>query len=202
MLLPAASILCVKLTILIVSMGNRSSAQQVNEEQHHDHDWPEIEIDETRQEPVGSVLGHHNEVPVYSCSYKFLPVVSMLLWKGIQSHTEHGHYCGMKWQCVELARRYMIKTRSISFDSVGMAWEIFDLPHAFQVADPTLKFKFESHKNGSHERPKSGDLLIWRAGTASLVSLVEFHRFLVFLMCCSVFRLQAARKSAALVTSL
>lgn len=50
------------------------------------------------------------------------------------------------------------------FASVGMAYEIFELDHVFQVSDPTLRFKFHALKNGSPDQPRVGDLLIWRGG--------------------------------------
>ena len=117
-------------------MSRRTDAQRRCENvTYADADWPEVEIDESRQESVGKIVGAHAGVNVYSCGYN-LASVPRLLWSGITSKTEEGHYCGLKWQCVELARRYMIKTRQLTFESVGMAYEIFDLDQVHKVTGP------------------------------------------------------------------
>ena len=105
-------------------MGNKSSAEQANVV-YADAAWPEIEIDESRSQPVGTVLGTHAGIPVYSCGYfagiksSLLYTPSLLIWNGVNSKTEEGFYCGFKWQCVELARRYLIKTRNLSVRARG-----------------------------------------------------------------------------------
>jgi hypothetical protein len=68
-----------------------------------------------RIEPFGGVLGvTDGGVDVYSCDYKTAP-----------SGTEYdnyvgGVYTGYKFQCVELARRYLLINHGVVFDSVFM----------------------------------------------------------------------------------
>jgi hypothetical protein len=64
-------------------------------------------------------------------------------------------------QCVELSRRYLILRHGLTFDSIGMAYEIFDLPHARRLADGALH-RWHAHRNGrSTVPPRVGSLLIW-----------------------------------------
>jgi glutathionylspermidine amidase/synthetase len=48
-------------------------------------------------------------------------------------HHHRGVYTGMRFQCVEFARRYLVHTRGVTFGGVGMAYEIMDLPHFTRV---------------------------------------------------------------------
>jgi hypothetical protein len=41
----------------------------------------------------------------------------------------YGIYTGVKWQCVELARRYMIITKNLTFPAVENAYDLFKLPY-------------------------------------------------------------------------
>jgi len=67
---------------------------------------------------------------------------------------------GLKWQCVELARRYLILQYGISFPSVENAYEIFDLSSMYYV-ETKQPVACTSYKNGSKEIPLVGSLLIW-----------------------------------------
>lgn len=70
-------------------------------------------------------------------------------------------YTGTKYQCVELARRYLIINRSITFCSVPNAHNIFDLEHFYTIPNykPT---RIQKQLNGSHTAPQIGDLIIWK----------------------------------------
>jgi glutathionylspermidine amidase/synthetase len=67
---------------------------------------------------------------------------------------------GLKWQCVELARRYLILQYGISFPSVTNAYELFDLSTMFDV-DTNQSVSCSSYKNSTFKRPNVGSLLIW-----------------------------------------
>jgi glutathionylspermidine amidase/synthetase len=45
-----------------------------------------------------------------------------------------GVFLGYRYQCVEFARRWLVEVHGITFASVGMAYEIFDLPAFERVA--------------------------------------------------------------------
>lgn len=46
-----------------------------------------------------------------------------------------GVYYGIKWQCVEYARRYLIDVTGHTFESIDYAWQIFDLTSAIRLSD-------------------------------------------------------------------
>lgn len=67
---------------------------------------------------------------------------------------------GMKWQCVEYARRWLIENKGVTFGDVEYAYHIWDLPYAEKLDTheqlPLLQFKNKLSK----VPPKVGDLLI------------------------------------------
>jgi glutathionylspermidine amidase/synthetase len=78
-----------------------------------------------------------------------------------------GVYMGYKWQCVELARRWLYINKGYVFDDVAMAYDIFRLKHVRRLSDDAL-LPLHSFKNGSKRPPEVGALLIWDEGG-------EFH---------------------------
>jgi len=75
---------------------------------------------------------------------------------------------GLKWQCVEYARRYLYKTKGMVFDSVDAAIDIWDLP-SVTLLSTKEKYSLIQYSNGDAlTPPKEGDLMIWpRQGTDS-----------------------------------
>lgn len=75
-------------------------------------------------------------------------------------HFKQPIFTGMKWQCVEYARRWLIENKGVTFGDVEYAYHIWDLPYAEKVGThehrPILRFKNKISKEG----PKVGDLLI------------------------------------------
>ena len=57
-------------------------------------------------------------------------------------------YYGPRYQCVEFARRWLIHVAGITFSEVGMAYEIFDMPHTIRVKDKE-KIPWTNIPNGS-----------------------------------------------------
>jgi glutathionylspermidine amidase/synthetase len=103
--------------------------------------------------PFGSLLGiAPGGVPAYSS-------------KGIsfRSHYNGEIYYGARYQCVEFARRWLVHTQGVTFGSVGMAYEIFPLPHATRVSDNSA-VPWNNVPNGSQTRPVPGCILIWNEG--------------------------------------
>lgn len=76
------------------------------------------------------------------------------------AHLKQPIFTGMKWQCVEYARRWLIENKGMTFGDVDYAYHIWDLPYAERVGThqhvPLLKFKNKQSK----EAPQVGDLLI------------------------------------------
>jgi hypothetical protein len=73
----------------------------------------------------------------------------------------NGVYMGMKWQCVEYARRYLFVTKGMSFESVVAAINIWDLATVTHISSEQ-KYGLVQHHNGvATSPPKEGDLMIW-----------------------------------------
>lgn len=70
-------------------------------------------------------------------------------------------FSGMKWQCVEYARRWLIENKHKTFSDVEYAYHIWNLKYAEDIDTkkkvPLLKFK----NRHSTTRPQIGDLLIY-----------------------------------------
>jgi glutathionylspermidine amidase/synthetase len=71
----------------------------------------------------------------------------------------NGIFTGLKYQCVELARRYWLIEYGVIFESIPNAYDIFPLEFATRVHDQ-VQIPMYSYNNGL---PRKGDLLIWAA---------------------------------------
>ena len=69
-------------------------------------------------------------------------------------------YTGIKWQCVEYARRWLLHEYDVVYGDVDIAADIWALS---EVSNPISKisFKFDSIVNGAASTPQRGDLLIY-----------------------------------------
>ena len=109
--------------------------------------------------PFGSMIGVNEKVEAYSncnddcISYEFnfidLPNMQKV-------------FTGLKWQCVEYARRYLILTMNVTFGDVESAYQIYNLFYATSIFNKEQKYKFIGYPNGSAELPKKNDLLIFK----------------------------------------
>lgn len=72
----------------------------------------------------------------------------------------HGVYTGIKWQCVEYARRWLLVNRGEVYGDVKIAADIWALPYVTRVKDKK-KFRMVNYVNGSRTKPVAGDLLIY-----------------------------------------
>jgi len=111
----------------------------------------------------GAVLGlGPGGVPVHSSHY---PSADKEEFPDRQSYRSYidGIYMGHKWQCVELARRWMYLNKGYIFDDIAMAYDIFRLRHVRVVKDGTL-LPLQSFRNGARRPPELGALLIWNEG--------------------------------------
>ncbi|EGR29718.1 trypanothione synthetase, putative [Ichthyophthirius multifiliis] len=73
---------------------------------------------------------------------------------------EHVVFCGFKYQCVELARRFMIVNQDVFFQDIDCAYHIFDLKYVYDIFDHNNKIEFKSFLNGGNVAPQRGDLII------------------------------------------
>ena len=83
-------------------------------------------------------------------------------WSANQNHV-NGHFTGYKYQCVEYARRWMIQAKSLTFDSIDCANEIWHLNHVSNV-ETRERSPFISVPNGSTSPPAPDALLIFDRG--------------------------------------
>lgn len=71
-------------------------------------------------------------------------------------------YTGMKWQCVEFARRWLIENKSISFPDVDYAVNIPKLEYGVNMNDNGIEpVNATYYLQNSNDKPKVGDLLIY-----------------------------------------
>jgi len=78
-----------------------------------------------------------------------------------QSNHWKGTYTGIKWQCVEYARRWLLVKKGAVYGDVDVAADIWNkIDHLTQVAT-NRTIPLESYLNGSEQAPQVGDLLIY-----------------------------------------
>ncbi len=87
-------------------------------------------------------------------------------------------YTGIKWQCVEYARRWLLNEKSVVFGDVDIAADIWAQE---QVINPLTQHvqKFESIVNGASNLPQRGDLIIYGKdylGTGHVAVVVEINK--------------------------
>ena len=126
----------------------------------------------------GTLLGYANDVPAYSnCNDEHTS------WESHFVDHDHGHTAepiddhfevGMKWQCVEYARRYLFLKEHVAFGDVDSAFHIWDLkyvyPRKLLAEDKTVRNEkpdngvpLQRFQNGrTRFSPIMNDILIWR----------------------------------------
>ncbi|OMJ96262.1 hypothetical protein SteCoe_236 [Stentor coeruleus] len=137
--------------------------------------------------PFGTYLGSNSGVPGYS--------------NGNDNNSNEDSYVGniysgLKWQCVEYARRWLIITQSLTFASVDCASDIWHIDYLSSTSDSSkyiwhidyLSSTSDSSKhtslyripNGSKCPPSKGDLIIYKrtetnpVGHVAIISKVDY----------------------------
>lgn len=122
------------------------------------------------QTPYGEVLGvGPGNVPAYSNCNSDCVVFS--------PNKKDGTYTGIKWQCVEYARRWLLVNKGVVYGDVDIAADIWGLDYVTRVKDKT-KLKMLSYSNGNENLPTAGDLLIYakaylKTGHVAVISKVD-----------------------------
>ena len=81
---------------------------------------------------------------------------------------------GMKWQCVEYARRWLIENQDIFFDDVEYATNIWSLTHGIHLSNQKQQLTVKQFPNGSAlKKPDIGDLLIYNTSYAPITGHVS-----------------------------
>ncbi|HSG89258.1 MAG TPA: bifunctional glutathionylspermidine amidase/synthase [Pseudomonadales bacterium] len=136
-------------------------------------------IPEPASARFGTVLGlAPGDVPVYSCDYESARDDELPNRHAYRSYVD-GIFMGYKWQCVELARRWMYLNRGYIFDDVAMAYDIFDL-RSVRVIGEARRLPLQAFRNGAPCPPEPGSLLIWDEGghferTGHVAVVTEVH---------------------------
>ena len=76
-------------------------------------------------------------------------------------NTEGGVYTGIKWQCVEFARRWLLDNRGVVYGDVDIASDIWTKIEFVSRVSDNHQIPLRAYENGSAEIPKVGDLLIY-----------------------------------------
>lgn len=76
-------------------------------------------------------------------------------------HRVDDTFTGIKWQCVEFARRWLLRNRGVVYADVDVAADIWDrVDHVKRPVDG-VRFRLASFPNGADQPPRTGDLLIY-----------------------------------------
>lgn len=78
-------------------------------------------------------------------------------------NTNDDIYTGVKWQCVEYSRRWLIVNKQVTYGSIESAFEIFEMPKVHSIYDSKIEYHFLSFQNdNTNVHPNLGDLLIYK----------------------------------------
>jgi glutathionylspermidine amidase/synthetase len=78
-----------------------------------------------------------------------------------EPHHLNGTYTGIRWQCVEFARRWLLVNRGVVYGDVDYAYNIWDKINHFQSVADKKVIPVISIPNGASQPPRVGDLLIY-----------------------------------------
>jgi len=73
----------------------------------------------------------------------------------------NGAYTGIKWQCVEYARRWLLVNTGAVYGDVDIAADIWNKIDHLTDVKTQKPIPFENRLNGSSQAPEVGDLLIY-----------------------------------------
>ena len=108
--------------------------------------------------PHGTVLGCAHGIPGFNNNYQNNSEAKSPSYDG--SNFVDNLCTGMKWQCVEYARRYWMLTYGVVIPSVSWAAHIWSLPHISRKSDHAI-VPLEKFPNFGNVKPAVGDLLIY-----------------------------------------
>jgi len=95
-------------------------------------------------------------------------------------------FVGIEWQCVEFARRWLIKEKGLTFESIDVAADLWNkITHLVGVKTKEPK-PLTKHVNGAATLPAEGDLLVYAreyqgTGHVAIVLSVNRAQKLIFL---------------------
>lgn len=81
-----------------------------------------------------------------------------------QANTIDGTYVGMRWQCVEYARRWLLFRDGVVYGDVDVAADIWTKIDSYKRVADGARIALEKHEEGGAVPPQVGDLLIYSRG--------------------------------------
>ena len=127
--------------------------------------------------PYGTVLGESPRgIKAYSNCQSGCVIFDPNQWNGT--------YTGIKWQCVEYARRWLLVNTGAVYGDVDIAADIWDkIDHLTDVKSKRT-IPLEAHLNGSTQAPEVGDLLVYAkafngTGHVSVVTGIDIKNGMV-----------------------
>jgi len=109
--------------------------------------------------PIGSCQWG---IPAYSCDYNSAVQAEHRDHQNYHTLKDLGQICtGFKFQCVEYARRWLVAVKGHTFQDVGMANEVYSLPHFYRVTD-MCHIPLTPFQNGATSKlPPVGAVILW-----------------------------------------
>ncbi len=102
-------------------------------------------------------------------------------------HKQDGVYTGIKWQCVEYSRRWLIKNKQLTYGSVDFASDIWSQVKFYTHSKTKKKYPVENIKNGDKTLPKVGELLVYEkafkgTGHVAVISKIDTKNKLIYVV--------------------
>ena len=133
--------------LLLAPVFNSACADNVNEE-------IPVACQTGCKSPYGKVLGKSPRgIEAYSNCQSGCVIFEPNKWNGT--------YTGIKWQCVEYARRWLLINTGAVYGDVDIAADIWDKIDYLTDVKTKQQIPLENLLNGSTQAPQVGDLLIY-----------------------------------------
>ena len=133
--------------LLLAPVFNSACADNVNQE-------IPVACQTGCKSPYGKVLGKSPRgIEAYSNCQSGCVIFEPNKWNGT--------YTGIKWQCVEYARRWLLINTGAVYGDVDIAADIWDRIDYLTDVKTNKQIPLEAHLNGSTQAPQVGDLLIY-----------------------------------------
>ncbi|MGC1952950.1 MAG: hypothetical protein WA970_10345 [Gammaproteobacteria bacterium] len=78
----------------------------------------------------------------------------------------NGTFTGIKWQCVEFARRWLLVEQGAVFEDVKTASDLWS--EVQSLTRNGMRIPLENYLNDASETPQAGDLIIYAKGNISI----------------------------------
>lgn len=152
----ALSLVCL-LALVVVCLVRSSTCELPNSDDDADDRQAAAEPALGCSTPFGSVIGRAHDVTARSnCNGNFTSNFTNSINVSCRSV-----FTGLEWQCVEYARRFLIRRRNVTFGSVVGASDIWNMRFVRSVVS-SRRYPFLQFANGVAGTPPAiGDLIIY-----------------------------------------